>query len=374
MICSKCGRQLDETCVFCPYCGQKVGSADDPINPNEPRETHPDMNTSWLNNLNKYVGNDQPTELNWKMLFSDVTKKHSTEEAEQIFIYGTKSTTPRLSEVSKDWPHPWLYSRVFFVLFAAFFLLWICIDLFGGVLAVPGLFTIGSFMVPLTTLVLFMEVNVWRNISFFKMMSIFFIGGCASLVATLFLFSFFDVREMSFVSAAITGCVEELGKLTIIYLFMKRMKKVNILNGLLIGASIGAGFAAFESAGYAMFYSRGDFHEMMNIIFLRGFLTPGGHVTWAAITGAALAIAANSQNGIVSSSILKSTQFLRLFCIPIVLHAIWDSPIRIFGSNLPILQIALTVFVWIVVLILVNMGLNEVSKVKTQSMSNNKTK
>lgn len=362
MICSNCGRQLDDNCVFCPYCGQKVGSSQDQVNPNS-SQNNPNTMPSWLNNLNKYLGNDKAENLNWRMLFTDVAKKHSTEEAMDVFICGTKNTTPSLSEVSSDRPHPWLYSRVFILLFIAFVLLWICIDAFHGINAVPGLFFIGSFMVPVATLVLFMELNVWRNISFFEVIKIFLVGGCASLVATLFLYSVFDPHERNFFGAAIIGCVEEVGKLVIVFLFMKRLNRVNILNGLLIGACVGAGFAAFESAGYAMWNSDGYFAKMMDIIFIRGFLAPGGHVTWAAISGAALAIAANSHSGIISSSLLTSNKFLRLFCIPVLLHTIWDTPIKIFGAN-PIMQIILTVFVWIVVLILVNMGLNEVSMAK----------
>ena len=47
-------------------------------------------------------------DLNWKILFTDVSKKHTTEEAEEIFIVSTRKTTPSVYEVSKDWPHPWL--------------------------------------------------------------------------------------------------------------------------------------------------------------------------------------------------------------------------------------------------------------------------
>ena len=101
-------------------------------------------------------------DLNWTVLFSDVFKSHSVEEAEDIFICGTHHTTPSASEVSKDWPHPWLYSRVLFMFGIAFALLWVCCDMFQNYNALPGLIVVGSFAVPLSTMILFLEVNAWR--------------------------------------------------------------------------------------------------------------------------------------------------------------------------------------------------------------------
>ena len=157
---------------------------------------------------------------------------------------------------------------------------------------------------------------------------------------------------------------------------------MSILSGLLIGASVGAGFAAFESAGYALqpviqfFQNSGyyaaygqqlDASAMMEAInqsiFLRGFLAPGGHVTWASISGAALVIAAKAK-GKIDTSLFADGKFLRLFIIPVILHGLWDSPLAGWLYQIfPYLgYILLIVFVWIVVLILINMGLAEVSK------------
>ena len=318
--------------------------------------------SSWVNHLNEYVGNDRPVELNWKILFTDVSKKHTSEEAEEIFIVGTRKTTPSVYEVSKDWPHPWLYSRVFMMFAIAFTLLWVCCSIFQNPNALPGLIVVGSFTAPLSTLILFLELNAWRNVSLYEVIKIFFVGGCASLVATLFLFSFFGIHEMDFLGAFLTGFIEETGKAVIVYFFLRRLGKLFILNGLLIGAAVGAGFAAFESAGYAMSYLfQGGWDVMMNIIFLRGFLTPGGHVVWAAISGASLVIAIKEQNKI-STNVFLETKFLRLFIIPVILHGIWDSPLSVIGSEVYFVPIGLTVLAWIVVLILINMGLVEVSK------------
>lgn len=163
-----------------------------------------------------------------------------------------------------------------------------------------------------------------------------------------------------------TGIIEETGKAVIVYYFLRRLGKLSILSGLLIGAAVGAGFAAFESAGYAMRYMlQGGWEWMMNVIFLRGFLTPGGHVVWAAISGAGLVIAAKAHREI-SSGLLFDARFLRLFIIPVILHGIWDSPLSAIGSEMYLVPIGLTILAWIVVLILINMGLAEVSKTQAK--------
>ena len=72
------------------------------------------------------------------------------------------------------------------------------------------------------------------------------------MVITLFLFSIVGSHELDFFGAFLTGVVEEIGKVVIVYWFLRRLGKLSILSGLLIGASVGAGFAAFESAGYAL--------------------------------------------------------------------------------------------------------------------------
>lgn len=355
--CQNCGNYLSEEDRFCGKCGTKVGA--------DSNNTSKSVNgESILGSLNDYMGNTKPVTLNWKDLFSEVFKKHTTAEAEDIFICGTQQTTPLLSEVSSTWPKPWLYSRIFGVLTVTFILLKICWDIFGNTNAIPGIIVIGSFTVPLTTLILFLEVNAFRNISFYHILSIFLVGGGASLVTTLFLFTFLDPGQLDFIGACIVGVVEEVGKLIIVYYFVKHIRGCNfILNGLLVGAAVGAGFAAFESAGYAFtfLWQSADDSVMMNVIYLRAFLSPGGHVAWAAVTGAALVLVKGNKP--LTSSVFSDTRFWKIFLIPVVLHSIWDMPINI-GTDIYLIPILLTIAIWVVVMIFINMGLNEVEKYK----------
>ncbi len=353
--CANCGNKLEDNDKYCNHCGSCI---DDNFSSNKNEKK------SFVENINEYVGNTTPADLNWRDLFSNVFTKHTIDEAEDIFTYGTKRTTPMLAEVSGTWPKPWLYSRVFAVLVATFILLKICVDTFGNINALPGLMAVGAFAMPLTTMILFLEVNAFRNISIFYVAMTFLIGGCASLVATLSLFSIVSPDELDFVGACIVGVVEELGKVVAIYLIIKKLQNCNfILNGLLIGAAVGAGFAAFESAGYAFtsLLQFGDTEYMMNNIYLRAFLSPGGHVTWAAISGAAIMIVKGNKE--LSFDVFSDQRFWKLFIIPIVLHSIWDMPINI-GNEICLVQLALTAIVWIFVMLLINRGLAEVERYK----------
>lgn len=98
-------------------------------------------------------------------------------------------------------------------------------------------------------------------------------------------------------------------------------------------------------------------------IFLRAVLAPGCHVAWAAISGAAFVIAAKIK-GIIDTSLFTEKRFLRLFAFPVILHCLWVFPLSMWINEVfPFAgYIALIVVVWIVVLILINMGLAEVSQ------------
>jgi hypothetical protein len=132
----------------------------------------------------------------------------------------------------------------------------------------------------------------------------------------------------------LVGIVEEIGKLAIVAWFIWRDKGIcHPVNGLLIGATVGAGFAAIESAGYAFRFFLGtySYSEMMDVIILRAALAPGGHVIWAAMSGYAVMISKGAAP--LNMNFLSKTSFWKLFLVPVVLHSIWDMPIK-FGADI----------------------------------------
>ena len=98
---------------------------------------------------------------------------------------------------------------------------------------------------------------------------------------------------------------------------------------------------------------------MLEVIKLRGFLAPGGHVAWAAIEGAGLMLAKGFDT--ISKKHLNDKRFLLVCLIPIVLHGVWDMPIQ---TPMYLLQIGLTVLAWIVIIYFINLGLKQIDEAK----------
>lgn len=311
--------------------------------------------------INAMAGESGSVDLRLRDLFSGVFKKHTREESEEIFIAGTLKTTPAETDIAVSWPKPWLFSRVLLVLLAAFALLYVCVAQFGNPNAIPGLMFLGALAIPFSVLIFIFETNAPRNISIFEVTKMFFVGGTASLVLTLFLFEIFPSRELDYIGALIVGVVEELGKLLAILIFVKLLNPKYILNGMLIGASIGAGFAVFETAGYAFRYylmSSGNISALTDILFLRGWSSLGGHVAWAAIIGAGLVMVKGESP--LSGQMLFHVKFQTFFFLPVILHAVWDCPLL--AKEFVLKLIALIAIAWIILLVLLNVGLKQIER------------
>lgn len=294
---------------------------------------------------------------NFKEMFSEVFRKHSDRDVENYLIVGTETTTPTLEEVDTAWPKPWLFFRAFLgalLVFVIFVQAW---NEFQNPNLIPGLILVGSFVVPLATLILFFELNVRKNVSLYQVLKLVFFGGILSIFFSLFLFQFVNVLNLSWLGASVAGLVEEPGKLLALALVPHKRRYNYILNGLLFGAAIGTGFAAFESAGYALRVgiAANDASAMINIIILRGLLSPFSHIAWTGMCAAALWRVKEEQQ--FRWDMLKDERFWRIFAIAVVLHMIWNSPIEIalFGK-----YVILGFIAWLIILSLVQAGLKQI--------------
>lgn len=380
-FCPHCGHPIAPTAKFCPACGHALpASQAQAAQPAGDRaqdhrqtannqttsaqgQTSPRRRESLYDNatakLNHYTGENGAVKVNLSALFSEVPKHHSKSEAESIFIAGTDTTTPSLDQISGDWAKPWLFSRILLGFLLAFIaLLFMLVGMQNGN-AIPGLILVGAFAVPFSGLVFFFEANAFKDISLFEVVKIFFIGGIFALIATLFLYQLVSFSQTSQMTGMLTlgdslsiGVVEELGKLLITAYFIDRLNVQHILDGLLIGAAVGAGFAAFETAGYI--YGAGN--QLVEVAILRGWSAIGGHLVWAAIAGGAIMVVKRTKP--FKASNLLDTRFLVFFVLAILLHAAWDWDIGLIDPYLKL--IFLIVIAWIIVFVLMNAGLKEI--------------
>jgi RsiW-degrading membrane proteinase PrsW (M82 family) len=240
------------------------------------------------------------------------------------------------------------------LLYGGFHFLW---NFFHNENLLPGLILTGSFAVPIATLVFFFEMNVPRNVSLYQILKLVLLGGLASLAISLLLFRLTSLHSVFGASSA--GIVEEAGKLLALVWLAGRNNNERYrftLNGLLFGAAVGTGFAAFESAGYAF---RAGLHEGLDAMFenivLRGVLAPAGHIVWTALAGAALWKVKRDRS--FAWDMLSEASFLRVLALAAGLHFIWNLPFELpfYGKF-----IVLGFVAWTATLAFIQHGLREI--------------
>ena len=279
-----------------------------------------------------------------------------------MFVCGTEKTTPAINDINPKNAGAWVYFKIFLFFLIAYIPTRIGFVTYGNSNFLPAMIMLGALAMPVTVLIFFFEINVFRNIPFYRVVEYFILGGSLSLITAILFFEIGLNTDIStYTGALMVGLIEEAAKATVVAVFLFRDKKCKyILNGLLIGAAVGAGFAAFETAGYILRYGLSSGLEtMLGIIKLRGFLAPGGHVAWAAIEGAALMFVKGFDR--LDKKHLNDKRFLLICLIPIVLHGIWDMPINLPFYGVPIIM---TVLAWLVIIYFINLGLKQVDEAK----------
>lgn len=255
----------------------------------------------------------------WHVLFKGVFKHHD-ETSVSAILNGKR----RGGQDGKP-PETWLWSRIFLVSSVLAAIMWyMAYD--GNILALPGFFFTAAFGIPLAVLVFFLECNIGGRVSGWKAMGVFMIGGVLSILFTQ-LFNNTEMAENLYGSmeAAGAGPIEEPAKALILLWFAGRSKRYPfILDGLLLGAAVGAGFAAFETAGYIFGTLMADgFEAMTAIALLRGALAPFMHIAWTAAVGAAM-WTARGRTGSLADAVF-AWRTLGALALSIGLHALWNA-------------------------------------------------
>ena len=224
---------------------------------------------------------------------------------------------------------------------------------------------LSALATPFSAMVFFFEVNSPRNISFYQILKAFLIGGLLSLVITLMVGAFIH-QDFSLIGSIGIGLAEEIRKAAAVMIFVNRLTSSGrhyILNGLLVGAAVGAGFAVFETAGYIYRVSASaGLAAGLNTAFMRGILAIGGHVIWAAMEGAAMCAVSKGKR--VEISHLLSPQYLSTFCVPVLLHAAWDWNFMNGSAK----YLAIVAAGWVVILAYINRGIKEVNRIMEEGV------
>ena len=300
--CNSCGQILETEIehiglsVECPVCKKdqiipepKTSNRND--NFSTSRQEAPKDKNLWAGIADKVgdaSGLDRLEGFSISQLFREVFRRHTPEEAEDHFAVGTSRTTPPLNHVHPGWPAPWAFFRVVtFSLILSFVFYW-AIARFQNPILIPGWIFVGCFGIPLAVMVFFIELNILRNVSLYRIASLVLLGGLLSLVISLFLFDFTKIDE--WIGPMSAGAIEEAGKLLAVVLFTRHWRAFPwTLNGIIFGAAVGTGFSAFESSGYVFSaLASGEAFASEFTMMLRSFLSPFTHTIWTAATAGAL--------------------------------------------------------------------------------------
>ncbi len=309
--------------------------------------------------LNSMADTEKLEGFSLQEMFSETFSRRYATEMEDYFIVGTERTTPKITEVQTGWPKPWLFMRFllfFFVLYAGFVTIY---QYSGNVNLVPGLIILGASAMPLATLILFFELNTPRNVSIYRLAILVGLGGLTSLAVSLI---GYDIGHLSWLGASSAGIIEELGKLIALVLIVRGARYKYILNGMLFGAAVGAGFACFETAGYAYREAPYGAQRMLSVIWERGMLSPFMHVAWTAMVGAALWRVKGGDR--LSWRHFLNPRFYRVLFFAMILHMLWN--FHRIDLQFYLKEIALGAAAWFVIWGLVQQGLRQVRDEQTR--------
>lgn len=187
----------------------------------------------------------------------------------------------------------------------------------GDTTLVPTLILIGSFLIPFTVVVFVIE-RIANGVPVLPVIAAFIIGGiCGVLLAAILEHGL----TLDLGNSVTVGFIEETVKGAVVVVLGWRLRIRTPSIGILLGSTVGAGFAAFESAGYAfqaaLAAPTGSLGPLLHTELLRALLTPFGHVVWTAIIGAGLFVKGTRRT--------RTWLLIACFVTAVVLHSAWDA-------------------------------------------------
>ncbi len=187
---------------------------------------------------------------------------------------------------------------------------------------VPTVILVGSFLVPITFVAYAFEHRASDTLTEQTIFVGFVYGGILGVLGASLLEAAF-LGQQSLASYVGVGLIEEGCKLAVLWFIARRLPEYLTRDGVVLGAAVGFGFAAFETAGYAfnaLFTIKGlSLTSLVETQFLRGILTPLGHGLWTGILGGVLFHSARGGR-------LRLSRSLVLWYVVVsLLHAFWDA-------------------------------------------------
>ena len=189
---------------------------------------------------------------------------------------------------------------------------------------------VGNFMVPVAYVSFLYERRQLSRLTMPTVSLAFLYGGLIGILAASFLGPFF-ITQMNLGAVLRIGLIEEFAKILGVIVIARRRRHDAEMDGLILGAAVGMGFAALESNGYAFtafFESNGSLSITVGVTLIRGLLSPLGHGTWTAILASVLFRESSNCCFRINLQVIGAYIFVS------VLHAVWNVlPLAITPTN-----------------------------------------
>ncbi len=197
----------------------------------------------------------------------------------------------------------------------------------------PTVVMIGSFMVPAAYVAFFYERRHLSRLTFSNTVFSFFWGGVLGVFAATILEPLFvsgsSSTGLTLGGAFEVGLIEEFVKVLGVLYIARSIRHDSELDGMVIGAAAGMGFASLESTGYAFtafLSSQGSISTIVGVTLLRGLLAPLGHGTWTAILAGVLFRQSKPRRFRVDRAVIVA------YLTVVVLHGLWDGLPSVLGN------------------------------------------
>jgi protease PrsW len=132
--------------------------------------------------------------------------------------------------------------------------LWIASVVVTGVTTnttmIPTVVLLGSFLVPLTAVIWYLNRYHSRILSSRMVLYAFIVGGVLGMLAASLLEEW--LLGDGLLAYLGVGLIEEFVKLVALLIFARGLSRYITRDGIVLSAAVGFGFVAFESSGYAL--------------------------------------------------------------------------------------------------------------------------
>jgi RsiW-degrading membrane proteinase PrsW (M82 family) len=255
-------------------------------------------------------------------------------------IMARRQGNPLVLFIKSEWPKS--YWRIFVLGLAAYLVVTQVLIATQNLHMVPLELMLASIIVPAVFVIFCVEQSAFADMPF-AVVSITFMSGAilgltiaAVLEPLLLPPTISSGSTIPFSAALLIALCEESAKVISIVWFLRDRRLRSELDGLILGAAAGMGFAALETAGYGFVAFLTGFtnslgsnpstiiavnqgiHQMNHSLILRMALAVFGHGVWTAIVCAAI------WRDRRESTFRLTFGVVLAFSIAVMLHALWD--------------------------------------------------